>query len=265
MIDTEGDTIFQSGSMDSNYEVIGQDPSFEPHYQVINDENQVQIYELVTGDVENNFTTLLERAALALKDNRLPPLGFTTSHEVYDTTLIAGNALTDPDFNIENGMEGSARDLLQYHISRADYYGGYANVQAHVYYQSLPPRWLAPMLEEDTPEINAFRTMYEEADRSPVLMASVSIDSIFVPYSVGTSSPNANLAIGVYPNPTVDGWLNIDLPREATLEAVRIFDLKGTLLGTTDELRFELPKMKGAYLIELRTDAGLVTKRVLRN
>lgn len=265
MIDTEGDTIFQSGSMDSNYEVIGQDPSFEPHYQVINDENQVQIYELVTGDVENNFTTLLERAAIALKDNRLPPLGFTTSHEVYDTTLIAGNALTDPDFNIENGMEGSARDLLQYHISRADYNGGFANIQAHVYYQSLPPRWLAPMLEEDTPEINAFRTMYEEADRSPVLMASVSIDSIFVPFLVGTSSPDTDLEIGVYPNPTVDGWLNVDLPLGAKLEGIRIFDLNGRLLGTAEQLYFELPELRGAYLIEIRTDVGVVTQRVLRN
>ena len=264
LIDTEGDTIFQSGTMDDNFEVIGQDPNFEPHYQVINDENQVQIYEIVTGDVENNFTTLLERAAVALKDNRLPPLGFTTTHEVYDTTVIAGTALNDPDFNIENGVEGSARDLIQYHISRADYMGGYAQAQAHVYYQSLPPRWLAPMFEESTPEIDAFRTMYEQADRSPVLIASVSIDSILVPTLVGTSNPAIAVAVNVYPNPTADGWVNVELPAGAKLESVRIIDLNGRLLGTAKDLKFELPKTTGTYLLEIRTSVGVVTKRVIR-
>ena len=33
---------------------------------------------------------MLERAKFPIKDNRLPPLGFTTSHPTYDTTLIAG-------------------------------------------------------------------------------------------------------------------------------------------------------------------------------
>jgi len=264
LIDTEGDTIFQSGTMDDNYEVIGQDPTFEPHYQVINSEEQVQIYEMVTGDVDNNFTTLLERAAVSLKDNRLPPLGFTTSHEVYDTTLIAGNALNDPDFNIENGVEGAARDLIQYHISREDYFGGYANVQAHVYYQSLPPRWLAPMFEEDTPDINLFRDMYDVADQSPVLMASVHIDSVFVPFGVGTSEQEANLGINCYPNPTADGWVHVELPAGAKLVGVRVFDVSGRLMGSADEVRFELPGLSGAYFVEVRTDVGVVVLRVLR-
>jgi hypothetical protein len=80
----DGETLFHSGEIDNNNEVVGLDPNFEPHYEVINQEDQVQIYEIVPADVNANFTTVLERAAFSLKDNRLPPVGFKTNHAVYD-------------------------------------------------------------------------------------------------------------------------------------------------------------------------------------
>ncbi|MEZ4739486.1 MAG: multiheme c-type cytochrome [Flavobacteriales bacterium] len=81
-----GDTLFRSGGWDETYEVIGHDADWEPHYDVIRQESQAQIYEMVMGDVNGNKTTVLERAMSPLKDNRLTPLGFTTSHQSYDTS-----------------------------------------------------------------------------------------------------------------------------------------------------------------------------------
>jgi hypothetical protein len=90
VLDAGGDTLFKSGRIDGSYEVEGQDPTYEPHYDVITNGSQVQIYELVMGDVNGDVTTTLERAKDPLKDNRLVPQGFSTSSPFYDTTLIAG-------------------------------------------------------------------------------------------------------------------------------------------------------------------------------
>ncbi|MBK9017860.1 MAG: hypothetical protein IPM82_29595 [Saprospiraceae bacterium] len=102
--------------MDSEYEVFGQNLTYEPHYQVINSPEQVQIYEMVMGDVNGNVTTVLERADHPIKDNRLPPLGFSKSHPTYDTVLVAGVDPSDTDFNHENGTEGSGTDVVFFHV-----------------------------------------------------------------------------------------------------------------------------------------------------
>lgn len=85
VIQDNGDTLFKSGVLQSDFEVAGQNAFYEPHYNVISSEEDVQIYEMVMGDVNGDVTTVLERAYNLLKDNRLVPLGFTTTHPVYDT------------------------------------------------------------------------------------------------------------------------------------------------------------------------------------
>jgi hypothetical protein len=51
VVETEaGDTVFISGKMDGDYEVLGQNPTYEPHYQTISSEDEVQIYEMVMAD-----------------------------------------------------------------------------------------------------------------------------------------------------------------------------------------------------------------------
>ena len=86
------DTLFISGKTDENYEVFGQNSDYEPHYNVITAEDQVQIYEMVMADVNDDVTTVLERAKYLLKDNRIPPKGFTSEHSTYDTVKIVGLA-----------------------------------------------------------------------------------------------------------------------------------------------------------------------------
>jgi hypothetical protein len=116
MTDSANDTIFRSGIFDSEFRVTGESSQFEPHLNVINQDGQSLIYEMVMGDVNGDYTTLLERAAILLKDNRIPPTGFTTSAAVYDTVQITADALADPDFNIENSVQGSGTDYVHFKI-----------------------------------------------------------------------------------------------------------------------------------------------------
>ena len=209
---SEGDTLFQSGVMDSNYEVQGQTEETEPHYDVINNEDQVQIYELVLGDVNGDFTTVLERSHMALKDNRLPPLGFIKNHSAYDTTKIYGAALLDQNFNIDQGLEGSGTDRVHYHVPFGKYEGE-IQVSLKMFYQALPPKWMAPMFEESTPEIEVFREMYLNADLSPVLMNSQFLDNIFV--SPVSDDDPGQAFLKVFPNPCL--LYTSPSPRDATL------------------------------------------------
>ncbi len=262
VITEQGDTLFKSGVLDETYEVEGQDPVYEPHYQMINESSQVQIYELVTGDVNGDFTTVLERAFSSLKDNRLAPLGFSTDHITYDTTQIVGNAFTDDDFNKnEMGDQGTGGDVIYYHIPLNEY-TGLVDIRAKVFYQSLPPKWMAEMFNESTPEIETFREMYDEADQSAVLINSAQINDLFVESTVVTEvSPQQ---LGVSPNPTLDGWIYLDGTTD--IQRLRIYNLNGQLIKEIKNPAnsFELPQMKGMYLIELETMDEVLAVKLLR-
>ncbi len=170
-VDALGDTIFHSGAMDDTFEVVGHDATYERHYATVRTPNEVQIYEQVLGDVNGDVTTVLTRADVALKDNRIPPRGFRTNHAVYDTTRISGNALTDSDFNRGEAGEGTGSDVVYYHIPT---HGNARelSITATVYYQSIPPKWMAEMFGETTPEIEKFRRMFNAADKTPTLVAT---------------------------------------------------------------------------------------------
>ena len=195
-----GDTLFQSGRWDGAYELIGHDAGYEPHHDVIDHGDQVQIYEMVMGDVNGNVTTTLHRASFPLKDNRLVPIGFSTSHPSYDTTLIAGLATTDPDFNHDAlGTEGNGGDIVHYHIA-TNGYAGIVQVKAKVYYQPVPPLWNQEMFSFHGPRIDSFRTKYDEADGTPELVAADSLMNI----GLGVYDL-PSIAQRVFPNPTRDG------------------------------------------------------------
>ncbi len=175
-------TLFNSGQVDENFEVYGQNPTYEPHYTTIRSADEVQIYEQVMGDVNGDVTTTLTRASFHIKDNRIPPRGFRKDHEVYDTTAIAGLALEDVDFNLNDlGEEGSGSDIVYYHIPLNGELSP-LDVSATVYYQSMPPKWMDEMFGFSTAEIELFRAQFAAADRTPSL---VGLDSIFIDELVG--------------------------------------------------------------------------------
>ncbi len=262
VLDQVNDTLFKSGMLGSDLEVEGIDDGHEPHYDLINDPDQVQIYEMVMGDVTGNETTVLHRAKEPIKDNRLPPVGFTTSHISYDTTRIFGNALLDADFNRDvSGEEGSGSDRIRYHVP-INGYDGPLQVIARVLYQPVPPGWNAEMFAHSSAEIDAFATMLASSDATPTVVVADSI--ILGPLSIEEQLADR---ISIHPNPTHDGWISIGSDRP--IDIVSVHDAGGrtqqTVIEKRNDLwRVQLPGSAGVYLIILRIDDQLVLKRVLR-
>jgi hypothetical protein len=260
---TNGDTLFASGLFDQNFEVQNIASPFLPHYEMINDGAQTQIYEMVMGDVNGDRTTVLERGASHLKDNRIPPLGFTTTHSVYDTCEIAGNALVDPNFNKIAGVEGSGADIIKYNVPLQGYYGT-VSVHAKVYYQTVPPGWLNEMQSYSSAEIDTFLNMYAAADKNPVLIAADSI--INIPVTVGLTELNAE-NVRISPNPTYDGRVTIDGISIDT--QISIYNSAGQQVNIViqkknNKASIELPSTKGIYYIILTSDRKKQLKKIIR-
>lgn len=261
VLDDLGDTLFKSGTWDNDYEVIGHDPQFEPHYQTIDEEDQVQIYEMIMGDVNGDRTTVLERAASHLKDNRLTPKGFSMSHPTYDTTLIAGNALTDPDFNWDGGTEGTGADIVYYNVPLNGFTGN-LNVIAKVYYQSVPPGWLQEMFQLSSQPIDHFKDMFDQADKEPILIAQKSIGSLF------TGIEEEKQELMVWPNPApANGTINVQSPMVGTAtvswftaDGRKLSDAQVRLTGN-DAIR--LPDASGMLIMVIRQGEEKFIQRII--
>ena len=221
LTDFNGDTLFKSGTFGSDGEIVNYNGGVEPHYDVINSENQVQIYEMVMGDVNGDVTTVLERSATHLKDNRFPPVGFTTQHSTYDTVKIVGNAEIDPDFNKLGGVEGSGKDILHYKVALNGYSGQF-KAFVRVNYQAVPPSWLNEMRAFDAPEINTFLNLYDNSDNSPVVVAADSLTELISPLSINKPA----FALNLYPNPAISGgdvFISSDLP----IDQLKVYSIDG--------------------------------------
>jgi len=261
--DQTGKILFHSGRMNPDGSLADEDANFEPHYQTISRADQVQIYELVPGDVTGSFTNVLERGHTGLKDNRLVPQGFSRTHPVYDTTRILGAALNDPDFNhTPGGMEGSGSDIVHYRIANGGY-TGYLKVTARVWYQSLPPKWMLPMFAFSSPEIDSFKVMFDAADRSPVLVAEQTLDSVFVS-PVSTKNLDGEIFVKILPNPTPDGHLTLVVSPNERLLRVQVWDAAGQLVWNRASTEVWLPQQRGVYLVAIETNRGRVVRKVVR-
>lgn len=262
MLDEDGDVIFHSGKPQPGvpFEVYGNDLPFEPHHDLITAEDQVQIYEMVMGDVNGNPTTVLERAATMLKDNRLVPLGFSTLHNAYDTTMIVGAAATDPNFNHIGGIEGTGTDEVRFHVPVTGI-DGEITVIAKLHFQSVPPRWVEEMFAIDNDIINAFENMYWEEGPAPVEMVSAERSSIVV----GIKENYDTFSIG--PNPAPNGQVTINGGKEL-IKQINVYDLKGKLVLTrnsnTVRTQIQLPDAVGTYIIIVQTNKGQHVEKVLR-
>jgi hypothetical protein len=262
VLQDNGDTLFKSGVLQPDFNVFGQNATYEPHYDVIRDEQEVQIYEMVMGDVNGDVTTVLERAVASLKDNRLAPLGFTTSHSVYDTTLIVGNALIDDNFNFE-GFEGSGTDIIKYHVP-LNGHNGTIKVISRVYYQPVPPKWLEEMFSVSTPAIDEFETMYYNADQTPVLVVSDSILGINVVTGVTETTREE---FEIYPNPTKNGIVKLKGHDLSKIDEIEIFSLRGKLIQsyrTYPSNGIEISKKAGVYLIKVKSTNSEQVLRVYK-
>ncbi len=258
------DTVFKSGIFHSNYAVSNENIGFETHKNFIRANNQTQIYELVMGDVNNQPTTVAERAAILLKDNRIPPQGFLTSHQSYDTAKISNDALADADFNKINQVEGSGKDLIHFNVP-INGQSGNLKASVRVYYQAVPPKWLNELFSYNSAEIDSFRTQFNGADQTPVLLASDSLGNIAV------STPQKEITASIQVWPTLsNGKVYIKTTADNSIQKIEIFGTNGQHYFTKkmdaplNYYAAELPEYSGTYLIRIKTDKQELVKKIYR-
>lgn len=264
LVSDEGDTLFSTGRTTPDFHLIGEDTGFEPHHNIISQPDQVQIYEMVMGDVNGDVTHVLSYASTHLKDNRLTPVGFSTSHAVYDTTRIVGHALTDADFNHDAlGNEGSGSDIIHFHIP-LNGYTGRVDARAQLYYQSVPPTSVQHMFQSQQPDIDLFQTLYDAADRAPFLMRSDSLMGIEIT-SIKDREPSAELRL--WPNPTT-GVFRLNIPAGTSIRQLLLMDMKGQRLqlqATDTRNEYDISHLpKGMYNLLIETDKGKAIRKIIR-
>lgn len=266
VLNSNNDTIFRSGIFDNQYAVQHENPSFEPHHQIINQNTQSQIYEMVMGDVNGQFTSVLERAALLLKDNRITPAGFSTLHSAYDTTKISADALADEDFNKLNGVEGTGSDIVHYHIP-LNGYSGSIKVFTKVYYQSVPPKWVNEMFTFNSSPIDTFRQMFNNADHTPVLVGQDSIVNLII---TATNKVQKENEVTVWPTVAGDGAINVSVSSAQSITNIDVFTSDGKNVysqvygNDNKKVRLVLPGAKGLYLLKIKTNKGTYYRKVYK-
>jgi hypothetical protein len=252
----QNDTIFHSGAMDADFNLIYENSDYEPHYNIIRSDTQVQIYEMVMGDVNSNPTTVLEQAYIQLKDNRIPPEGFTSVHNSYDTIKIVGNADTDNDFNKISGTEGTGKDIVHYHIPTLSYTGA-LHLTARVYYQTVTEKWLQDMFSYSSLEIDRFKQLFQNSKRNPFLVKENTLTSVYS--SINEAVPEN---VQVFPNPTRD---YVYIKAGKPLISTNIYDVKGarvmSQLNNPSVMfdgfsKIKVPSEKGVYILNIQCIDG---------
>jgi hypothetical protein len=245
LVTSDSDTLFHSGKKGSSALVNSDDEHFEPHYQIINNESKVQIYEFVMGDTEREVTTVLEKAYIPLKDNRIVPEGFSSSHLNYDTVKVVGLAVNDVDYFSGMGMESVT------YVFPTSKVGNAAKMKILLHYETAPESWLHELFEyeEKDEDIQRFKSMYYNADRTPVLIAS---DSILL---TATSTPELQKEnYRIYPNPS-GGKIYIEgLTADGTYSVFNAGGLlvkKGFIKRNTSNIDLDLPSGNYFLLFQL--------------
>jgi len=167
--DDRGEIVFESGAMMHDGRITGvdsdEDPgAFEPHHRTISRPDQVQVYEAVMGNTDDNVTVTLLRASQYLKDNRIVPPGFDPATAAEDIRP-AGYSLNDPDF-------GFGHDEITYQL------GGLAEsryqVSVELRHQAISYPYLRDLAElSDDPVISRFLNLYDAVRPGSELIAAL--------------------------------------------------------------------------------------------
>ena len=109
--DSNNNVVFESGRINADGSIAGADNDadpavFEPHYNLITSADQVQIYEPVMGNSDDEVTYTLLRGAQYLKDNRLTPKGCTAQTESCRASAMAGLVASQRINRVTSGVGG---------------------------------------------------------------------------------------------------------------------------------------------------------------
>ncbi len=166
--DQDGRTLFESGALNADGSITGNDndsePSaYEPHYEEISRADQVQIYEPIIHDYKGEVTTSLLAGSTYAKDNRLLPLGFDKS-TADQAVSVRGAAAADEDFR-------DGGDSIRYRVPLPDGTES-VEVSAELLYQTIGYRWAQNLEAYDSHETHRFVGYYRaNADASAVVLA----------------------------------------------------------------------------------------------
>jgi len=164
LITGEEGVVWESGAIDAEGRIAGlsedvNPKSHEVHYDRITDASQVQVYQSVVGDNDNQRTSSLLAGDRYLKDNRIVPKGFDKQAVAADPTVLDsfgtfGAAMQDEDFD-------SGRDTVSYQVRVPA--GGDYRVLVELRYQPLAYGHLQEVFAKsgDIDVIDKFRTVYE--------------------------------------------------------------------------------------------------------
>ncbi len=174
--DAGGDALWTSGKTDQYGQIVGPDgqPLPTEYFEEIDGEQvyqhhrysnrpwggaggdpitlqtEVQIYEELTKSPppESRFTTSFLSLYEHVKDNRLQPLGWKAGGPWAEVTGPDGGAADDcayvvSDACANHGGPSTGSQVVAYEIPLAALAGAPAKVQATLYYQSIPPYYLA--------------------------------------------------------------------------------------------------------------------------
>ncbi len=192
-VSSSSGTHFHSGRPGSAALINSNPLKFEPHHEVIRDQEQVQIYEFVMGNTRGEVTTVLEKAFVPLKDNRMVPEGFKASHANYDTVKVVGRAASDPDY-----LSGTGVERVVYAIPAAGM-GKNAMVWVALHYETAPESWLHELFDyagEDE-DVASFKKMYDQTTLKSTVIAADSVQLV-----VSSSRVIPGKEFRIYPNPT---------------------------------------------------------------
>lgn len=190
--DNAGGVLFDSGSPDANGRLgidermltpaclesskpVGFDstPCYEPHRDLITRDDEVAVYEAVMADSNADITHVLLHADGLLKDNRLPPAGFTvTEAAALEPQIVPVGVGGDTDFNNDGSGEGSGSDLVAYQVDTGGRAGPFS-VEARLLYQSIKPSFVESM-RSSAPRVVRFKVMYDSIPPPAEELARVS-------------------------------------------------------------------------------------------
>ena len=146
---------------------------YEPHRDVIDDPAQVAVYETVLGDVNGDITHTLLQGAQYLKDNRIPPSGFTINQAIaIEPQTVPAGVEFDADFNCPSSGEGCGQDTVHYRVDVAGKSGPYS-VDVRLLYQATQPAFVDGM-HTDGARVNRFKRMYDAVPPKAELLATAS-------------------------------------------------------------------------------------------
>ncbi len=142
--DRRGRVLWASGSTSPLGVILGEDgeplptelstTTWEPHHDVIDSEDQAQIFEERHLDATGKLTTSFLALDTLVKDNRLEPMGWSTTKPFAEETKPVGT--DDASF-----FDGSGTDDVTYRIPLKRVRRA-ARVRVAVHYQALPPYYL---------------------------------------------------------------------------------------------------------------------------